>query len=374
MKRIFTFLAALSFFSVGKVFSQADSCVVLGCAGNYGTQTTDNALPALSGGFPGSCYSGGTYNQIFWQFVFVDPANGPTQDYAQTFGPTGGAAPLDIDWSVFDMGNTAPTLAAITCPIDRTGWIEVRCSGANNLGIPSGPGIDGAPLTLVAGEYYAIAIIINNNGTDATGDPAFPNFSFTVGTPTLGGLGLTAANCSTLIALPVKLNSFNARVNNCIVNLDWTAGVESSFQDYEVQYSTNGSSFQTLSTLPANPMSKQYSFTHSTPAQGKLFYRLKMKDLNGNFDYSKTIAMNLNCNKSEIVVYPNPVRDKLNVNITNARDNVTTAKLFDNTGKMVYSGKMISGTNMIDMTNFSKGIYLLTLKNRSEVQNIKIIK
>ncbi|HMG66596.1 MAG TPA: T9SS type A sorting domain-containing protein [Chitinophagaceae bacterium] len=373
MKRIFTLLLSLCLIFSGKVFSQAgDSCIILGCAGNFGTQVTNNTLALLPGGYPGSCYAGGLYSQIFWQFVFVDPLGGPTQDYAQTFGATGGAVPLDIDWSVFDMGNIAPP--TLTCPLDQTGWTEVRCSGANNFGTPSGPGIDGAPLTLVAGEYYAIAIIINNYvGADPTGDPAFPNFSFTVGTPTLAGLPLSAANCA-LIVLPVKLNSFNARVNNCIVNLDWTAGVESGFQDYEVQYSTNGSSFQTLSTLQANPLSKQYSFTHSTPAQGKLYYRLKMKDLDGNFDYSRTIAMNLNCNKSEIVVYPNPVRDKLNVNITNAQNNITTANLFDNNGKMVYKGIMVSGTNMIDMTNFAKGVYMLTLKNSTDVQNIKIIK
>lgn len=369
MKRIFTLLLSLCLLSFGKAFSQADSCVILGCANSFATVTTNNALPALPGGYPGSCYAGGLYNQIFWQFLFVDPSNGATQTYAQTFSGTSGATPLDLDWVVFDMGNVAPP--TISCPVNQSGWTEVRCSGAGNLGTPSGPGIDGAPLVLVAGEYYAIGIIVfSYPGSDPSPGA---NFNFSIGAPTLTGTATTGASCS-LIALPVKLNSFNARVNNCIVNLDWTAGVESTFQDYEVQYSTNGSSFQTLSTVAANPLSKQYSFTHSTPAQGKLFYRLKMKDLDGNFDYSKTIAMNLNCNKSEIVVYPNPVRDKLNVNITNAQNNITTANLFDNNGKMVYRGIMVSGTNLIDMTNLAKGVYMLTLKNNTDVQNIKIIK
>ncbi len=173
----------------------------------------------------------------------------------------------------------------------------------------------------------------------------------------------------------MKLTSFNARVASCgVVNLDWAAATESDFKNYEVQYSTNGSSFQTIGTLPANSSTQKYSFQHNTPAQGKIYYRLKMDDLNGKSEYSKTIAMKLNCNKSEILVYPNPVKDKLNVNITNAQNNVTTASLFDNFGRLIYNGKMISGTNTIDMTRFANGIYLLTLRNSAEVQNIKIVK
>jgi len=84
--------------------------------------------------------------------------------------------------------------------------------------------------------------------------------------------------------------------------------------------------------------------------------------------------MKLNCNRSEIVVYPNPVTDILNINITNAQDNETEASLYDNAGKLIHTKHLISGTNTIDMTKFAKGVYLLTLKNNTEIQNIKIVK
>ena len=369
MKRIFTFLLALFFLSVGKSFSQADSCVVLGCAANYGTQTTNNSLSPLAGGFPASCYSAGTYTQIFWQFFFVDPG-GPTGNYTQTFTPTNGTTPLDIDWVVYDIGTTA--LSSVTCPIDKSGWTEVLCSGAGTFGTPTGPGIDGT-LATVPGHYYAVGIIINPFGSDPAPDA---NFTFTVGDPALGGLPLIAADCSTVLTiLPVKLTSFNARVANCgVVNLDWVAAAGSEFKNYEVQYSTNGTNFQTIATMPVNGADQKYSYQHNTPTQGKIYYRLKMVDMDGKSEYSKTIAMKLNCNKSEIVVYPNPVKDKLNVNITNAQNNVTTASLFDNFGRLIYNGKMISGTNNIDMTRFATGIYLVTLKNNTGVQNVNIIK
>ena len=98
-----------------------------------------------------------------------------------------------------------------------------------------------------------------------------------------------------------------------------------------------------------------------------------MIDVDGKFEFSKIIAMKLDCSQSSVFVYPNPVTDILNVNITNSQNNVT-ADLFDQNGKRMYSGKLISGTNLIDMTKFAKGIYLLTLKNNTETKNIKIIK
>ena len=126
--------------------------------------------------------------------------------------------------------------------------------------------------------------------------------------------------------------------------------------------------------MAVNEPNQKYSYQDNAPSQGRIYYRLKMVNIDGSFDYSKTIALKLNCSRSEIVVYPNPVTDLLNINVTNAQDNETEASLFDNSGKLVHRGKLISGTNTIDMSRFSKGIYLLTLKNSNEIQNIKIVR
>jgi hypothetical protein len=369
MKRIFTFLFGLFLLSSEQGFSQADSCRLLGCAAAYGTLTTDNALPFLAGGFPGSCYSVATYKQIFWQFLYVDPAAGVLQNYEQAFTPTNGNG-LDIDWAVYDMGTTAPV--SLSCPIDHSAWNEIRCSGAEGDGVPAGPGIDPPVLPLVGGRYYAIAIIINPGDADPAPDP---NFTFTVGTPTLDGNALAPINCPPILfALPVKLTSFDAKVLNCAVNLDWTSTTETDFKNYEIEYSTDGSNFTTIGTKASNTSDQRYSFQHSPTTQGKAYYRLKMVNSDGSFEYSKTISMKLNCSKTQILIYPNPVKDILNINITNAQDNVTRASLFDNNGKLIHSVQLVSGTNNIDMTRFAKGMYMLTLKNSNGIQNIKIIK
>jgi hypothetical protein len=366
MKKIcYLFIFIISF---GKGFSQ--DCISLGCASNYGTLTADGTLQDLSGNLlGGACYGGGaTYKQVFWQF-FYSPGGG---NFTQTYTPViDGGGQLDLDYIVYDMGMTAPS--AIPCPIDPTPWTIVICNNFGGFDAPTGPGVAGSGgnvLTTTLGHYYALAVILwqgTSNGGDAS-------YSFTISTPQLGGIDLTSANCPGV--LPVTLSSFNATINNCNVDLDWTAESQSDFKNYEVQYSNDGIQFETIATIDGalKGSNQKYSYQHNNPRQGNIFYRLKMMDKNGKFEYSKIIVLKLNCNRSSLNVYPNPVTNILNINITNLQNDRTVASLFDANGKLMYSGEMVNGTNVIDMAKFAKGVYLLKLKNSVDTQSIKIIK
>jgi hypothetical protein len=335
------------------------SCIPLGCAGNYNitanTSGPDKNDPNLG------CYGTATYKQVYWEF-FYSPSGG---DFTQTFHQTSTGSPINLNFVAFAMGTTPPP--PIRCPIDESGWIQKVCAVTDRGSADVGPGLNGDVLTTTAGFYYAIAIILWD-GTD-------PSYSFTMGTPQIGGVDLDASNCAG-VALPVKLISFNAQVSHCTVDLTWKEASETNFSHYEVQYSTNsGASFETIASMPGGQSSHTYSYQHMNPAQGKVYYRLKMVDIDGKFDYSKTLALNLNCDRNEVMVYPNPVTDLLNINVANPDGKPITCILFDGNGKMMYTGKLASGTNTVDMSKFPKGIYLLSLKNTdSEIKNMKIIK
>jgi len=365
MKRIFTYLFALLILSSQKSFSQ---CTSLNCAASHTGITTNGALANSSISIPTSgCFASETYKEIFWEFFFA-PTGG---NFTQTFTPTGASAGpggLDVQWTVLQLPG-AP--ANTNCPVNLTGVAEVSCSSVFNNGTPAGPGTDNVGAPTSAGFYYAVGIIVEQ-GLDNGGAASY---TFDISAPLLGGIAFTALNCPPIL-LPVKLSSFNAKVNNCVVNLDWTSATESDLATYEIQSSNDGAKYKTIATIPAagTTSNQKYSFQQVNPQQGKLYYRLKMVGIDGNFEYSKTIAMKLDCSKKQVFVYPNPVRDILNINITNSQDNVTTGKLYNANGKLVYTGNMISGTNTINMTGFAKGIYMLQLISNTETQNIKIIK
>jgi len=73
--------------------------------------------------------------------------------------------------------------------------------------------------------------------------------------------------------------------------------------------------------------------------------------------------------KSSYSIYPNPVKDILNINLTynNELKNVTITNLL---GRTIYS----SNTKKIDIENLSKGIYILNITTENGIATEKIIK
>jgi len=68
-------------------------------------------------------------------------------------------------------------------------------------------------------------------------------------------------------------------------------------------------------------------------------------------------------------IYPNPVRDKLNINY---EKQINDVKLFDISGKVVYERSVGSGEVVINVADFQQGIYILQIVTRDGVHSRKI--
>lgn len=354
MKQLYLLL--LSACCLVKGYSQ--NCNFIGCALTAAGSYSVDVSPPDATADVGSCYTGLPYKQVYWMYFYTNTGG----DYTQSFTPTNPGDPLDLDYIVFDIGITGPG-AVSSCPVNSTAFTEILCNLDNTSGIATGPGIDGTVTTL-ANHFYAIAIYAYQ-AADA--------YTFDIGVPQLDGTDMDGSNCT--VILPVKLNSFKATFNNCKVNLDWEAQNESNFKHYEVEYSSEGRNYSTIGIInPSSNAVKKYSFQHPAANQGTCYYRLKLADLDGNSTYSKVIAMNINCGQSSVLVYPNPVTDLLNVNVTNAGADRKKAMLFNINGKLLYSSTLSNGSNEINMHAVPKGIYILKLQDNTSMQQFKIIK
>jgi hypothetical protein len=80
---------------------------------------------------------------------------------------------------------------------------------------------------------------------------------------------------------------------------------------------------------------------------------------------------------SDILVYPNPVRDHFNISFTASNDKNVSVKLLDLTGREVLSREYspVIGLNKIELSlaSLSRGIYITCLQNGSESKMVKII-
>ncbi|MEO6490588.1 MAG: T9SS type A sorting domain-containing protein [Ferruginibacter sp.] len=349
-------LVLLFTFAISQI-TYAQNCTYLGCAANYGVQVIDATVPDASG-VPGTCYDNISYKQVYWQFFFSDNGGDFTQTYTPIINPE--RDPLDLDYLVFDMGTSIPS--SITCPVDPSSFNEIYCNINNTMNLPTGPGYDGV-VTTQPNHYYAIAVY-SYQFKDKS-------YMFSIGKPQLDGVDLTSVNCPG--ALPVKLSSFEASLTKCSVNLKWQSQSESSFRQYEIEYSSDGTTFQKIATVLSTSGIgvKSYSYNHPAAQAGNLYYRLKMINMDGGSTYSKTISLKMDCGLSKVIVYPNPVTDMLSVSISNE---TCLAKLFDNDGKLVYSTTMQKGINTINMATLGRGVYILRIQNNTEFENIKIIK
>jgi choice-of-anchor B domain-containing protein len=93
------------------------------------------------------------------------------------------------------------------------------------------------------------------------------------------------------------------------------------------------------------------------------------------FDVS-LITTGISSNKlyERISVYPNPVRNSINLTNPDQVD-LEGYQIFDMKGRMIVSGRLSFGQNQIDLDNgFQEGVYLLKLYNQNESTRIKIVK
>lgn len=81
---------------------------------------------------------------------------------------------------------------------------------------------------------------------------------------------------------------------------------------------------------------------------------------------------NTNTTKNKIIIYPNPATDKLFVN-SNGLD-VNKIQLIDSTGKIIYTVNKLEQNQSIDLSTFSRGLYLIKVHTSNGIYTEKIIK
>ena len=206
----------------------------------------------------------------------------------------------------------------------------------------------------------------SKNGTTTDGNSA--SFATTTA-PT----GCTA---TVLVVLPITLVSFSGVANGCRANLGWQTVMEQNSSYYEVEVSTDGTSFNQIGKLVShnNSTGSTYSFGYAL-GSGAHYFRLKAMDFDGKFSYSSIILISGTgaCGTAmNVTVSPNPTSNLLNVQglaigsrllLINANGQKMTDVLVRATGQS------------ISLHDYAKGLYVLRIQaNDGTVSNVKVIK
>lgn len=187
--------------------------------------------------------------------------------------------------------------------------------------------------------------------------------------------------------LPVKLVSFEAKNAKKDVQINWASSQEINASKYELQVSTNGTIFTKINTTKAKGNSNTlttYSFMHQNAFEQlnakTLYYRLRMIDNDGTFEYSKTVIVNNNANNQvTATVYPNPLTETTALTINTTENEKFVILVFNLSGSQVLSKTVDCnmGENTIslsELNGLTKGIYFINIAGTNYNNSIKLVK
>lgn len=184
--------------------------------------------------------------------------------------------------------------------------------------------------------------------------------------------------------LPVTLTRFTGNNIDEKIYLHWTTAQETNLQSILVERSDNGLNFTSLISMKPQGVTSggtSYSTIDASPYSGNSFYRLKLIDQDGRLTYSgilsfKTKAKNLMVTQ----LYPNPVYNRLYLQLQSAKDQEVNVSVLDITGKLLQANvlklkKGMNNTN-ISFQNLACGIYIVQYKNEQDgnLITVKIVK
>lgn len=180
------------------------------------------------------------------------------------------------------------------------------------------------------------------------------------------------------LPLPVELISFEARKENDKVRLDWSAALEDNFFGYEVQHSVDGENWNVLETIEGRGVGNYFTY-HNQPAPANNYYRLKMIDLDGSFEYSDIRPIFFETKGKEFAIFPNPFFNQFSIQSYDEGD--LRMVLIDPMGRIVLEKELgySSGSGEVFNINLSNvsispGVYSVQIHNEHTVKSFRVVK
>lgn len=173
--------------------------------------------------------------------------------------------------------------------------------------------------------------------------------------------------------LPVALRSFNAVRTNAGNEVTWQVEDEVDVERYELERSADGARFSMLTSMSVTGTSGNYRFIDATPITGNNYYRLKIIERDSRPKYS-AIRKVVNNGVVTLTLFPNPVKDKLQLDINTQQSEDGNLLILDGSGRTLVNQRIsgLRGNQRLNLETgkWAPGTYVvkLVLTNGSFVQ------
>lgn len=258
--------------------------------------------------------------------------------------------------------------------------------GLNWAAPPNSAMTSGVPVTVLSFKVPSTwscvhCFEITNTATspDKLGAALSAQFDLSISQSNVGGGATNIAVPGTFGSLPVVFNSYDVKCNDKGALLTWSTASEQNSSTFEIQRSNNGTDWKTVGSIAAAGNSndtRNYQYLDISGG-GAAQYRIRQVDIDGRFIYTAVRLTNCHSVMFNVVLYPVPADDKLNVVVKSDMDISTGFKVVDMSGKTV---KFIQAhinkgnTNFtVPTANLSAGQYILVSSDPALNINNKFI-
>jgi hypothetical protein len=316
---------------------------------NYSGAITENATVRI--------HSASTYNANILQssapFSFAHPGGSTTIEVTVPVNLTvTGTSPVPTTyWMSIDLPNTAFRFFA-------------GCGS-------SYPYLDnGTP----AGNYARITGHSADGGFNS-GDLG-PFYNWVISTGSSCGRLPVIATVGTCSGLPVELFSFYSEDKNGDVALLWATASETNNDYFEIQRSSDGAGFSKIGKVEGNGNSNSiinYEFTDEYPDFGTSYYRIKQVDFDGSTVFSEVITVTRH-DRTSLNVAPNPFNNETVINVYSPHQEKLSLKIFDLSGREVYSGTYSTNENISAGSGLPCGVYIIQVLAGDRIYHSRMVK
>jgi len=185
-------------------------------------------------------------------------------------------------------------------------------------------------------------------------------------------------------SLPLSLVSFTAQLNNETVNLSWVSALQINTSHFVVQRSVDGVNYDDdaiVFTTENGSVTTDYQYADNIDEikTSLIYYRLKIVDLDGKYQYSSIALVKLGNDQLQtaVVVYPNPVVDQLMITIPNVWQNKTIVySVYNSNGSLMKKRieENAGQTEILSIADLPSGLYLVNVMNGKQTSAQKLIK
>jgi hypothetical protein len=179
----------------------------------------------------------------------------------------------------------------------------------------------------------------------------------------------TNRDAATRLLAPVEMSDFFGSSGNGAVELTWRVSYEPNLKRYEIEFSKDNITYQQVGIVNAGTYlnDKAYTFRH-TPvnARDRIFYRLRMVDQSGRYDYSPVISIRVAENASNYI-FPTIVNAGMVSLYLN--EGFETVQIVDMEGRVLQAQNIKGRTGRIDvpLTRATKGVCVVRVLGQAQL-------